>query len=37
MVKTWELEKIKDWPSNEIRNYIWVAMSYRQPALVAFL
>lgn len=32
MVKTWELEKIKDWPSNEIRNYIWVAMSYRQPA-----
>lgn len=30
-VYQWELEKIKDWTVNEIRNRIWMAVSTRQP------
>ena len=31
MVRDWELHKIKDWSTNTIRNYIWMAVSCDQP------
>ncbi|MCB6992927.1 hypothetical protein LI177_05430 [bacterium 210820-DFI.6.37] len=31
MVHEWELEKVKDWTTNEIKNRIWAAVDCRQP------
>lgn len=31
MVYSWELEKVKDWTTNEIKNRIWAAVSCNQP------
>lgn len=31
MVYEWELEKVKDWTLNEIRNRIWAAVNCGQP------
>lgn len=31
MVYQWELEKIKDWTTNEIKNHIWAAVDCGQP------
>lgn len=31
MVYQWEMEKIKDWSTNEIKNRIWAAVSAGQP------
>lgn len=31
MVYDWELQKAKDWSTNTIRNYIWMAVSCDQP------
>ena len=31
MVYQWELEKIQDWTINEIKNWIWLAVSVGQP------
>lgn len=31
MVYSWELEKIKDWTENEIKNRIWAYVSNGQP------
>ena len=31
MVYQWELEKIKDWTTNEIKNHIWAALDCGQP------
>ena len=27
----WEMEKIKDWSTNEIKNHIWAAVECDQP------
>lgn len=31
MINEWELEKVKDWSTNEIKNRIWRAVDCRQP------
>ena len=31
MVSQWEMEKIKDWSTNTIKNYIWMAVGCDQP------
>ena len=31
MVYQWELNKVKDWTVNEIKNRIWMAVSGGQP------
>jgi hypothetical protein len=31
MIYEWELEKVKDWTLNEIRNRIWAAVNCGQP------
>lgn len=31
MVYPWELEKIKDWTTNDIKNRIWAHVSLGQP------
>ena len=31
MVTQWEMEKIKDWSINTIKNYIWMAVNCDQP------
>ena len=31
LVYKWELEKIQDWPTNMIKNYIWMAVDCGQP------
>ncbi|MDE6913844.1 MAG: hypothetical protein K2P35_09135 [Lachnospiraceae bacterium] len=31
MVEEWELDKIKDWSTNTIKNYIWLAVECGQP------
>lgn len=31
MVYQWEMEKIKDWSTNEIKNRIWLRVSSGQP------
>lgn len=31
MVSQWEMEKIKDWSTNTIKNYIWMAVDCDQP------
>ena len=31
MVYQWELEKIKDWSTNEIKNRIWMFVEGNQP------
>lgn len=31
MVTQWEMEKIKDWSTNTIKNYIWMAVDCDQP------
>lgn len=31
MVYSWELEKVKDWTTNEIKNSIWNAVRNGQP------
>lgn len=31
MVYDWELEKVKDWTTNEIRNRIWAVADNGQP------
>lgn len=31
MVAQWEMEKIKDWSTNTIKNYIWMAADNGQP------
>ncbi len=31
MVYQWEMEKIKDWSTDEIKNSIWAAVSAGQP------
>lgn len=31
MIYPWELEEIKDWTTNEIKNRIWAQMSLGQP------
>lgn len=32
MVYQWELEKVRDWTVNELKNRIWSAIDCRQPA-----
>ena len=27
----WEMEKVKDWTTNEIKNHIWAAIECDQP------
>lgn len=31
MVYSWELEKVKDWTTNKIKNMIWANVSCGQP------
>ena len=31
MVYQWEMEKIKDWTTNEIKNHIWAAVDCGHP------
>jgi hypothetical protein len=31
MVYDWELNKVKNWTTNEIRNYIWTNVNNGQP------
>lgn len=31
MIYDWELEKVKTWTTNEIKNRIWAAVSCSQP------
>lgn len=31
MVEKWELEKIEDWSTNTIKNFIWLAVECNQP------
>ena len=31
MISQWEAEKIKDWSTNTIKNYIWMAVNCDQP------
>lgn len=31
MVYSWELNKLKDWSLNDIKNRIWMAVSCAQP------
>lgn len=31
MIERWEMEKIKDWSTNTIKNYIWMAVNCGQP------
>lgn len=31
MVEKWELEKIEDWSTNTIKNFIWLAVECDQP------
>lgn len=32
MVYQWELEKVRDWTVNELKNQIWKAVDLGQPA-----
>lgn len=32
MIYKWEVEKIRRWTTNEIKNYIWACVSCGQPA-----
>ena len=31
MVQAWELEKVRDWTTEEIKNHIWAAADCGQP------
>lgn len=31
MAYQWEMEKIKDWTTNDIKNYIWMEVECGQP------
>lgn len=31
MVAQWEIEKVKDWSTDTIKNYIWMAVDNGQP------
>ena len=31
MIAQWEMEKIKNWSTNTIKNYIWMAVDCEQP------
>ncbi len=31
MVEEWELDKIKDWSTSTIKNFIWLAVDCGQP------
>ena len=31
MVYSWEIEKVKNWSTNEIKNSIWLAVKCGQP------
>lgn len=33
MVYQWELEKVRDWTVNDLKNRIWMAIDCGQPAL----